>query len=248
MKKSFTAAVIALGLTYICSAENKPEAAGGFEIQPIEHASMVIRHGSTTIYVDPVGDVKQYDAFPKPDIILITHIHGDHLSPDLISKIRKAETTVLAPKSVKEQFKDCRILNSGETDIVNGISIEAVPAYNLTEDRLKYHPKARGDNGYILQSGTERLYISGDTEDIKEMRGLKEIDHAIVCMNLPYTMTEEQAASAVLEMKPKKVTPYHYRGKSGISDLKRFQKLLKDGNPGIQVKLLNWYPKQAETK
>src|SRR5690606_30681783 len=94
------------------------------------------------------------------------------------------------------------------------VAIAAIPAYNLTPERLQYHPKGR-DNGYVLSLGPLQLYIAGDTEDIPEMRTLRDIDIAFVPMNLPYTMTVEQAASAVLAFKPGVVYPYHDRGKIG---------------------------------
>jgi L-ascorbate metabolism protein UlaG (beta-lactamase superfamily) len=111
--------------------------------------------------------------------------------------------------------------------------------YNLTKERLNFHNKGRG-NGYVLTINQKRIYISGDTEDIAEMRSLKNIDYAFICMNLPYTMTVEQAASAVMEFKPKVVIPYHYRGKGMISDVQRFKHLVSK-NKAIEVKLLDWY-------
>ena len=209
---------------------------------PIEHATLVIQAGEKTIYVDPVGDAKRLEAFPKPDIILITHIHHDHLSPSLVAAVKKEETVVIGPKSVTDQLGYGQTLKNGESTTVQGIQIEAIPAYNLTPDRLKFHPKSRGDNGYVLNLSGKRIYLSGDTEDIQEMRDLKNIDFAFVCMNLPYTMTVEQAASAVLEMKPKAVTPYHYRGAGGMSDLNMFKRLVEQ-NPDIEVRLLDWYGK-----
>ena len=121
------------------------------------------------------------------------------------------------------------------------ITIEAIPMYNLREEALKFHPKDRG-NGYVLTLGDERIYISGDTEDIPEMRKLKDIDIAFVCMNLPYTMTVDNAASAVLDFKPKYVYPYHYRGTEGLSDVSKFKDIVNDGNPDIEVVQLDWYP------
>ena len=113
--------------------------------------------------------------------------------------------------------------------------------YNLTKERLKYHEKGRG-NGYVITVDNKRIYISGDTEDIKEMRSLKDIDYAFVCMNLPYTMTVNQAASAVLEFKPKIVFPYHYRGKDGLSNVERFKNLVSMDKK-IEVVLMDWYSK-----
>ena len=129
-------------------------------------------------------------------------------------------------------------LKNGEEATVKGVKIEAVPAYNTTPDRMEFHPKDR-DNGYVLNVDKKRIYISGDTEDIKAIRGLQNIDFAFLCMNLPYPMTVEQAASAVLEMKPKKITPYHYSGKNGISDLNEFKRLVGD-DKDIEVLLLDW--------
>lgn len=122
------------------------------------------------------------------------------------------------------------------------VAIEAIPMYNLREEALKFHEKGRG-NGYILTLGGERVYISGDTEDIPEMRNLENIDIAFVCMNLPYTMTVESAASAVLDFKPKKVYPYHYRGTEGLSDVGKFKTLVNEGDSSIDVIQLDWYPK-----
>lgn len=112
---------------------------------------------------------------------------------------------------------------------------------NLPETDDSRHPKGRG-NGYVLNMGGQRLYISGDTEDIPEMRALQNIDVAFVCMNMPYTMTVEQAADAVLAFKPKVVYPFHYRGQGGLSDVDHFKELVNKGNEGIDVRLRNWYP------
>ena len=121
--------------------------------------------------------------------------------------------------------------------------IQAVPMYNLPEEENAKHPKGRG-NGYVLNIENKRIYISGDTEDIIEMRMLRNIDVAFVCMNLPYTMDLNQAASAVLDFKPKTVYPYHYRGPEGLSDVEAFKNLVQAKDKNIQVRLYNWYPKE----
>jgi L-ascorbate metabolism protein UlaG (beta-lactamase superfamily) len=214
---------------------------GDLIIHPLNHATFVMGWKEKTIYVDPVGSGKRFDGFPKPDLILVTDIHGDHLSPETLEAVADAKTTVVAPSAVAEKLpeklrKQTTVLANGETKkSVTGVSIEAVPMYNLTADRLKYHNKGRG-NGYVLTMGGKRVYISGDTEDIPEMRALQNIDVAFVCMNLPYTMTEEQAASAVRAFKPKIVYPYHYRD----SDVEKFKKLVGEGS-GIEVRLRDWY-------
>ena len=188
---------------------------------PINHATFVISIGEKTIYVDPVGGGDNFKDYNAPDIILVTDIHGDHLSKETILAVKNDSTIIISPQAVYDQLQEGMVIQNGEKGEVSNIEIEAVPMYNLTEDRLKYHPKGRG-NGYVLSAEGQRIYISGDTEDIKEMRTLEDIDYAFICMNLPYTMTVEQAASAVLEMKPRVVIPYHYRGKDGFSDLEKF--------------------------
>jgi L-ascorbate metabolism protein UlaG (beta-lactamase superfamily) len=209
------------------------------KFHPIKHATMVIQSKTATIYVDPVGDPELFSQYPKPDLILITDIHRDHLNKEVVDAVKHPDTLIIATKDAVTQLKEGRVLNNGESFIYKGINIEAIPAYNLTTDRLKFHPRGRG-NGYVIVMLGKRIYLSGDTEDIPEMRMLKDIDYAFICMNLPYTMTEGQAAAAVLEFKPKVVIPYHYRGKNGFSDIDKFKNMVeRDGD--IQVKLLTWY-------
>jgi L-ascorbate metabolism protein UlaG (beta-lactamase superfamily) len=211
----------------------------GPEFHPVNHASFVMETPEGVIYVDPVGKPEAYARFKPPDLILITHSHGDHYAPELLGRLRREGLTLLAPQDVTDKLGWGTVLANGESKTVKGIAVEAVAAYNTTKERLQFHPKGVG-NGYVVTAGGERTYISGDTEDIPEMRALRNIDCAFVCMNLPYTMTVEQAASAVLEMKPKVAIPYHYRGKPDVSDLERFRQLVSAGR-GIEVRLLKWY-------
>ncbi len=214
-----------------------PTSAGPVKITPIYHASTLIEAGGKTIYLDPAKPAK-FDRLPKADLILITHIHGDHMDPDSIKQISKPETEIWAPQSVVETVTTAKPISNGETKTWDGWTIEAVPAYNLKRGPAAgqlYHPKGR-DDGYVLTYGGKRFYFSADTEGTPEMRALKNIDVAFVCMNLPYTMPPEEAADAVKAFHPKIVIPYHYRG----SDLSVFQKSLE--GTGIEVRLLDWYP------
>ena len=136
------------------------------------------------------------------------------------------------------------VLYNGETKERYGILVEAVPMYNLREDALNFHTKGRG-NGYILNLGRQRVYISGDTEDIPEMRSLQHIDKAFICMNLPYTMPVDKAAEAVLEFQPKEVYPFHYRGRPEVSDVQKFKSLINAKNKDIKVVQLDWYPNDS---
>jgi L-ascorbate metabolism protein UlaG (beta-lactamase superfamily) len=213
---------------------------GDLIIHPINHATLVLEWNGKVLDIDPVGPAKRFEGLPGPDLILITDIHGDHLDPALLPSLTSSKTTLIAPRAVLEKLppalqRQTVVLTNGESKTVEGIGIEAVPMYNTTPDRLRFHTKGRG-NGYVLVLGGKRVYISGDTEDIPEMRALKNIDVAFVCMNLPYTMTVDQAASAVREFKPKVVYPYHYRG----SDLQKFKQEV-GSDSGVEVRLRDWY-------
>jgi L-ascorbate metabolism protein UlaG (beta-lactamase superfamily) len=213
--------------------------AGPVKITPLFHASTLIEAGGKTIYLDPAKPAK-FAGLPKADLILITHIHPDHMDPDSIKAVSKAETEILAPQSVAETVTTAKPISNGESKTWHDWTIEAVPAYNLKRGPSPgqlFHPKGR-DNGYVLSYGGKRFYFSADTEGVAEVRALKDIDVAFVCMNLPYTMPPEEAADAVKAFHPKIVIPYHYRG----SDLAVFQKGLQ--GTGIEVRLLDWYPKE----
>ncbi len=220
----------------------------GFTINPVEHASMVLNWDGTIIYVDPVGGKDAYNNYSQADMVLVTDIHSDHMDIPTLEAIIADKTVLFAPKAVFDKLPEnlqnkTQILNNGDVTNDFEMTIEAIPMYNLRTEALKFHEKGRG-NGYILERKGKRIYISGDTEDIPEMRNLKNIDIAFVCMNLPYTMTVEKAAEAVLAFKPKTVYPYHYRGKDGMSDVEKFKSLVEAGNPQIKVTQLDWYPKK----
>lgn len=214
-------------------------------IHPIHHSAMVLEWNGHPVYVDPHDGAARFPKELPPHLVLITDIHGDHMDPATLQALDLTKARIVAPKAVVDQLpevlqKHCTTLANGERTEILGIGIEAKPMYNMPDPNDPRHPKGRG-NGYVLTFGEQRVYISGDTEDIPEMRALKNIDIAFVCMNVPYTMTVDAAASAVLEFKPKMVYPYHYRGKDGFSDVKRFQELVNAGNKEIELKLEDWY-------
>jgi L-ascorbate metabolism protein UlaG (beta-lactamase superfamily) len=212
--------------------------AGPVKITPLYHASTLIEAGGKVIYLDPAKPA-ELDALPKADLILITDIHPDHMDPASLRVVSQPSTEILAAPAVVATVKTAKPIANGETRTWQGWTIEAIPAYNLKRGPAPgklYHDKGRG-NGYVLTYGGKRFYLSGDTEDIPEMRALKNIDVAFVCMNLPYTMPPEEAANAVKAFHPKVVIPYHYRG----SDLSIFKNKLE--GTGIEVRMLDWYPK-----
>lgn len=219
------------------------------EILPVSHATAVLRWGGTTIYIDPVGGGDAFAEYPPADLILITDEHGDHYSLETLQELPTENAKIIAPRAVANQIPEAfnpriDVLENGAEKAHYDISITAIPMYNLREEAKNFHVKGRG-NGYLLEKNGQRIYFSGDTEDIPEMRALKDIDKAFVCMNLPYTMTVEQAADAVLEFAPAEVYPYHYRGRPDVSDVNRFAELVNKGNPGIKVVQLDWYPGEA---
>jgi L-ascorbate metabolism protein UlaG (beta-lactamase superfamily) len=218
------------------------------KIIPIEHATTVLEWGDITIYVDPTGGAAAFDNQKKPDLILITDIHGDHFNLETLEGLDTSKAKIIVPQAVADEMPEVfttqlDILNNGDSKERYGILVEAIPMYNLREEAKDFHVKGRG-NGYVLNMGDQRVYFSGDTEDIPEMRALENIDKAFVCMNLPYTMTVESAASAVLEFKPDQVYPYHYRGRPDVSDVAQFKKLVNEGNVDIEVVQLDWYPNE----
>lgn len=176
----------------------------------IRHGSLLLSYEGKQIQVDPISEYADYSAFPKADLILITHAHGDHLDLKAIEALRKTETAVIAnPESAEKVGAIAQVMRNGDSQTWQGVRIEAVPAYNTTEGRDKFHPKGR-DNGYVLDFDGFRVYIGGDLEDIPELSELKAIDVAFLPVNQPYTMTPEQAAHAARVIKPKVLYPYHY--------------------------------------
>jgi L-ascorbate metabolism protein UlaG (beta-lactamase superfamily) len=223
-----------------------PSAKGMISVQPILHATLAITWNGKVIYADPYGGAKAFEGIAPPDLILITDIHGDHMNIETLQTLDTDKATIIAPQAVADRLPDdlrlkTIVLNNGGTTDQHGIPVTAIPMYNLPEAEDSRHPKGRG-NGYILNLGGKRVYISGDTEDIVEMRALQNIDIAFVCMNQPFTMKVEQAASAVLAFKPTIVYPFHFRGQGGLSDVEAFKKLVEEGNKKIEVRLRNWYP------
>ena len=211
---------------------------GDLKITFVGHASLIFEFDNMVIHVDPFSRAWNYENLPKADMIIITHHHGDHLEPELIKKLRKSGTPVVAPELSSRDISDCIIMKNGETKRVNGIEINTIPAYNIIHKRDSgepYHKKGEG-NGYILNLGGKKVYIAGDTENTPEMKELKDIDIAFLPMNLPYTMTEEMVADAAEAFQPGKLYPYHCRG----SDSGKLLKLL-ESEKNIKVLIRDFY-------
>ncbi len=199
---------------------------GDLEITFIGHGTLMFAHDGTVIHVDPWTSLADYSAMPKADIILVTHEHRDHLDLQAIKQASTDKTVIILTEKCASQVAGGIVMKNGDVKTVAGVTIEAVPAYNIVHMRsadVPYHPKGEG-NGYVITLGGKRVSVAGDTENTPEMKALKDIDIAFLPMNLPYTMTPEMVADAAKAFKPKILYPYHY----GQTDTSELVELLKD--------------------
>jgi L-ascorbate metabolism protein UlaG (beta-lactamase superfamily) len=211
---------------------------GDIGITFIGHGTLMFQYNNLVIHVDPVGQYANYAKLPKADIILVTHHHGDHLDKTAIATIKKPSTDIILTATCAREIKSGTILKNGDTKVVQGIKVEAVPAYNLVNKRdtgEPYHPRGEG-NGYVFTLGKVKIYVAGDTENVPEMRKLTGIDIAFLPMNLPYTMAPEMVAKAVRMFNPKILYPYHF----GNTNVQELLELLKDKQDlKIMIRKLN---------
>jgi L-ascorbate metabolism protein UlaG (beta-lactamase superfamily) len=238
------------------SSTRVPAAGGPIVVTALGHASVQLEHGSKVVIVDPVGSFADLSKAKRADLILVTDIHPDHLDPAAIAKLRKPGAPVVVPPAVAEMGKipDVVVMRNREMrtneSALAGISVISVPAYNIQRGPAPgqlYHPRERGQ-GYLLtfsdslaavrENKVSSVYVAGDTECVPAMaQWVKNVDVALLPMNLPYTMTPAEAAECAKGFKPKIVIPYHYMGQKP----EEFAAALK--GTSIEVRLLNWYPK-----
>lgn len=224
---------------------NDPDAyqtsGGTLTIHPVYHGSVAFTFQEMNILVDPFGGAERYQSMGDPDLIFITDIHGDHLNEETLAGLQTSEATFVVPQAVADRMGEIPnagilVIANGEEREVMGLNVRAIPMYNLPDDESSRHQKGRG-NGYVITFGDKKVYLSGDTEDIPEMRSLENIDIAFVCMNLPYTMDLYQAAGAVTAFKPAVMYPYHHRGQ----DIKLFKQIVNLSGVSTDVVLKDWY-------
>jgi L-ascorbate metabolism protein UlaG (beta-lactamase superfamily) len=207
---------------------------GDLEIYFIGHASLMFKYGGKTIHIDPTSMVGDYSKLPKADLVFITHEHFDHFDAKALEQISTDKITVVSTPTVAKQCKNCIVMQNGDINTIEGLPVEAVPAYNIIHERSKgmpFHPKGVG-NGYVITFGDLRVYIAGDTENVPEMKALKNIDIAFLPMNLPYTMTPEMVADATKAFNPKILYPYHF----SETDTSRIADLLKDEKVEVRIR------------
>jgi len=208
--------------------------AGDVKITFIGHASLIFAFRGKVIHVDPWTKQGDYTKLPKADMIILTHEHGDHMDTKAIEIIRTTRTVMVMTEACAKRLKGGIVMKNDDVRTVEGLKIEAVPAYNIVHTRPSgelFHPKGRG-NGYVITFGDKRVYIAADTENTREMKKLKDIDIAFLPMNVPYTMTPEMVADAAKTFKPRILYPYHYSG----TDPYKLVDLLKDV-PEVEVRI-----------
>jgi len=210
--------------------------AGPLEITFIGHGTLMFQFGEVIVHADPVSRYADYSKLPKADIVLITHQHGDHFDKAALNLIAKPDVKIIITETISKDYEGGIIMKNGDTKIIQGVEIQAVPAYNVEHKRNSgdpFHPKGEG-NGYVITFGNKRVYIAGDTENVPEMDQIENLDIAFLPMNLPYTMTPEMVADAAIRMQPTVLYPYHF----GDTDPKLLVDLLKN-EKNIEVRIRN---------
>ena len=243
MKKILTCLLAILGLSTACGQQTfevdefKTKSGKTVKFHALVHASIRIEYNGKEIEIDPVRKLGNktidYAAMPKADFVFVTHEHGDHFDKEAIKILSREGTQLIMNKRCADMYGPCGVLANGQSAQFGDISVDAVPAYNISEGRTQFHPKGR-DNGYILTIDGLRIYIAGDTEDIPEMSKVKNIDIAFLPCNQPYTMTTEQLVRAAKVIKPKVLFPYHY----GQTDVSGIASQLK--GTGIDVRIRHY--------
>ena len=231
-------AMVAFTVAPVCAVQfatdRFPTEGGELAITFIGHGTLMFEWNGKIIHIDPVGDYADYAQMPKADLVFITHEHRDHMDAKALAAIRTPATAVVLTATCAAQIQGGLVTGNGDVTTLAGVTVEAVPAYNLVHMRsagVPYHPKGQG-NGYIFTFGKLRVYVAGDTENTPEMKALKNIDIAFLPMNLPFTMTPEMVADAARAFRPRILYPYHF----GETDTARLPALLKDV-PDIEVRI-----------
>jgi L-ascorbate metabolism protein UlaG (beta-lactamase superfamily) len=243
LKTKIVLIVLLITMTTKTFSQDNPEfdlistSAGQVEMHFIGHGTLMFKLNGYVIHIDPVSSYTDYTKLPKADLILVTHEHGDHLDLKAIEQIRKTNTVLFCNENSRIKVDWAQSMKNGEERTINGILINAVPAYNIKNESAPgkpFHPKGTG-NGYVLTIGDKSFYIAGDTENIPEMKDLKNIEVAFLPMNLPYTMSPEMVADAALGFNPKILYPYHF----GTTNTDELIQLLKNSKIEVKIRKLN---------
>jgi L-ascorbate metabolism protein UlaG (beta-lactamase superfamily) len=187
---------------------------GEIAVSQVRQMSVVIGTPGGVIYTDPTGGKDAYQGHPSPDMILISHEHHEHFDADTLNEIAGPDTLLIVPPFVMERLpfnlkgKAVQLAN-GQAFTFGGIAIEAIPAYGLTGEAARWHPKGRG-NGYVVGVDGRRIYIAGSTEGTPEMRQLKDIHIALLPLYPPYALGVDDALQVVSSIRPEVTYIYQY--------------------------------------
>jgi L-ascorbate metabolism protein UlaG (beta-lactamase superfamily) len=236
---TLAAALLVLSAPGVCAQVQFREdvistSSGELTISFVGHGTLMFAHGGKVIHVDPVMRETDYSKMPQADLILVTHRHGDHLDAEAIGHVRGEGVPLIVSSDCRDRIESATVMMNGAEQVIAGLEIAAVPAYNIVHKRdngSPYHPKGDG-NGYVITFGDVRVYVAGDTENVPEMQALREIDVAFLPMNLPYTMTPEMVAEAAKAFRPRILYPYHY-GRTDTAELVR----LLEADADIEVRV-----------
>lgn len=207
---------------------------GDLELFFIGHASLIMTFHGKVIHVDPYGKVGNYAVLPKADLVFFTHNHVDHFDLVALQKIRKPDTVIIEPPICAADVPDGWIMANGESLRIWNLRIQAVPAYDILRRRDNgrlYHPPGVG-NGYVITFGNRRVYIAGDTENIREIKKLKKIYCAFLPMSPKTTMTPAMVADVARAIRPRILYPYRYQD----TDPRQLVTLLNN-EPDIEVRI-----------
>jgi len=184
--------------------KTRKEAVMGITIQWLGHASFRICYEDKVIYIDPW---KLKEPAGDATLVLVSHSHSDHYSPEDIARVSGPDTKLIASADVIAQAKAGEAILPGLTVALDGIWLKGVPAYN---PHKQFHPKASNWVGLVIEIGSKRIYYAGDTDLTEEMKVLKDIDVALLPVGGTYTMGAKEAAEATMHIKPKLAIPYHW--------------------------------------
>lgn len=229
-----------IGTVFLYGAEKTEKVRNVAEEQLfyMNHDTFRIETGKKVIYTDPFNIP---DGAKKADIILITHQHHDHLQLESINKIADKNTVIVAPVTAEYEMKNkvlamIKRVKPGDKIKVGGINVEVTAAYNVKEERLKFHPKKEGFTGYIINVAGVRIYFAGDTDSIPEMKKIK-CDIALLPVSGTYVMTADEAVEAATAINPKIVIPMHYGAIVGSDeDAKKFKILMEGKKIEVLIK------------
>ncbi len=201
---------------------------GPVKTTPIYQASLMIEGRGKIIYIDP-SSKGSFKGLPKADLILITSDKPDHYDPEAIARVSRKTTAALAPEAIASKIQHCTGVSNGETVQFGDVSISAVPAYHVGgTDKGKA-------NGYVLTFPGLRVYVSGDTGAVPEMKAIKNLDVAFLAVGSPNTMPLEEAAGAIKLLKPKSLYPYNF-AKTSLDDIRK-----QLATPGTEIRIREWY-------